>query len=75
MVRVASGGIVVPGELWAVPVDRFGEFVLDVPAPLVIGSVELNDGSLHPGFLCESWVLSDAVDISRYGGWLAFRAG
>jgi allophanate hydrolase len=75
MVRVASDGIAVPGELWAVPVDRFGELVLDVPAPLVIGSVQLSDGAVHPGFLCESWALSDALDISRYGGWLAYRSG
>jgi allophanate hydrolase len=77
MVRVAPGsadGISVPGELWALPVDRFGEFVLDVPAPLTIGSVELSDRSVHPSFLCETWALSDALDISHHGGWLAYRS-
>ena len=54
------------------PRDRFGEFVLDVPAPLAIGSVELSDGSVHPGFLCETWAISEAIDISDRGGWLAY---
>jgi allophanate hydrolase len=74
VIRGAADGICVPGELWALPVDRFGEFVLDVAAPLTIGSVELSDGSVHPGFLAEPWALSDAVDISGHGGWLAYRA-
>jgi allophanate hydrolase len=74
MTRTVGDGVAVAGELWAVPRHRFGEVVLDVPAPLAIGSVELSDGTVHPGFLCESWALSTAEDISGYGGWLAYRA-
>jgi len=55
------------------PRDRFGEFVLDVAAPLVIGTVVLADGSRHPGFLCEQVDTARASDITRYGGWLAYR--
>jgi allophanate hydrolase len=60
--------------LWRLPRDRFGEFVLDVRAPLAIGTVELKDGSCHAGFVCEPVALAGAPDITRYGGWLAYRA-
>ena len=44
------------------PRDRFGEFVLDVAAPLTIGTIELADGSHHPGFLCEGYAATGAPD-------------
>jgi allophanate hydrolase len=74
MVRVDSGGAPITAELWLLPRDRFGEFVLDVPAPLVIGTVELADGSRHPGFLCEDVAATHAPDITHYGGWLAYQS-
>jgi allophanate hydrolase len=47
--------------------------VLDVAAPLTIGTVELLDGSRHPGFLCEGVAAASAPDITHFGGWLAYR--
>ena len=73
LVRVDQGGAAIAAELWQMPLDRFGEFVLDVAAPLAIGTVELADGSSHPGFVCEGIALETAPDITRYGGWLAYR--
>jgi allophanate hydrolase len=50
-----------------------------VPAPLGIGTVELDDGSQVKGFICEAWVAeaakrgSDRVrDITPLGSWLTF---
>ena len=54
LVRVGEGGAAIEAELWALPVDGFGDFVRGIPAPLAIGTVELADGSSHPGFLCEA---------------------
>ena len=34
----------IPGEVWAVPLRRFGSFVAQIPAPLGIGKVTLEDG-------------------------------
>jgi allophanate hydrolase len=73
LVRVEGGGAAIAAELWALPVDAFGDFVRRVPAPLSIGSVELDDGSRHSGFLCESWALAGAVDITTHGGWIAYQ--
>ncbi|WP_198022043.1 allophanate hydrolase [Algiphilus aromaticivorans] len=68
MVRDAAGtGIEV--EVWAVPSAAFGGFVDRIPAPLTIGSVELESGDVVNGFLCESHVLDAATEISDIGGW------
>ena len=39
--------------------------MLDVAAPLTIGTVELDDGSRHPGFLCEGVAATSAPDITH----------
>ena len=74
MVRVASGGAAIELEVWELDAPGLGAFVPRVPAPLVIGSVEIADGSVVLGFLCEPHALSDARDITEFGGWRAYRA-
>jgi len=75
MVRTTegSGGVALEVEVWALPPDAFGEFVARVPAPLCIGSVELEDGSRVSGFLCEAHALLRSRDISSFGGWRAYQ--
>jgi allophanate hydrolase len=76
MVRadVDSGaGTAIEVEVWALPVAAFGDFVARVPAPLCIGSVELEDGTSASGFLCEPHALAGAREISSYGGWREFK--
>jgi allophanate hydrolase len=65
-------------EVWALPADAFGRFVADIPAPLGVGKIALEDGSVVTGFLCEAYALAGAEEITGYGGWkgyLAQRAG
>jgi allophanate hydrolase len=69
----AEGAVSVEVEVWALPTAAFGHFVAHVPAPLCIGSVELEDGARVSGFLCEPHAILDARDISSFGGWRAFR--
>ncbi|MDE1906984.1 MAG: allophanate hydrolase [Rhodospirillales bacterium] len=61
-------------ELWGLSAEAFGQFVAALPAPMGIGRVALEDGSVHPGFLCETYALENAEDITAYGGWRAFLA-
>ena len=61
-------------ELWDMPLTAFGSFVAGVPAPLGIGTLELADGRQVKGFICEPYALAEAQDITRYGGWRAYRA-
>lgn len=59
-------------ELWDVPTARFGEFVAEIPTPLGMGNVELEDGRWVKGFICEPYGIEDAENISHFGGWRAY---
>lgn len=61
-------------EVWALPAAAFGAFVAAIPAPLGVGKITLDDGSQVTGFLCEAHALTGAEEITRYGGWRAYRA-
>jgi allophanate hydrolase len=73
LARVPSDGASIELEVWALPPDAFGRFVARVPAPLCIGTLDLEDGGRVSGFLCEGHALTGAPDISRFGGWRAYR--
>ncbi len=74
LARVAEGGAALEIEVWALGERAFGSFVAEVPPPLGIGSLELDDGTWCKGFVCEPWALAGASDITRFGGWRAYRA-
>jgi allophanate hydrolase len=80
LVRVEADGRSIAGELWTVPVTALGALAGALQPPLAIGTVELDDGSVHPGYLCESAAVSrssgdGAPDITEHGGWLAYQRG
>jgi allophanate hydrolase len=60
-------------EVWALDDAAFGSFVAEIPPPLGIGTLELEDGSSVKGFLCEPIALEGAQDITSFGGWRAYR--
>jgi allophanate hydrolase len=64
-----AGGQGIEVEVWRICARRLGELLADVPPPLVIGTIELNDASWVKGFLCESHAVAGARDISSFGGW------
>jgi allophanate hydrolase len=74
LVRVADGGAAIAVEVWQMDPAAFGTFVAAVPAPLCIGTIELESGESVKGFLCEGHALAGAKDISAFGGWKAYRA-
>ena len=39
---------------------------------LGIGSLELADGRIVKGFICEPWAISEATDITHFGGWRSY---
>jgi allophanate hydrolase len=70
MVRIAGDdGHAIDVEVWELPLGAFGGFVAGIPAPLSIGTVELDDGATVQGFLCEAVATEGAEDISHFGGW------
>lgn len=72
LVKHADGGAAIVVELWDIPLSAFGAFVAEIPAPLGIGTLELADGRLVKGFICEPRGLEGARDITSFGGWRAF---
>ena len=72
LVRVMRGGASIDVEVWAVRTAEFGSFVEGIPAPLGIGTIELEGGERVRGFLCESYATDGAVDITELGGWRAY---
>lgn len=62
-------------EVWKITPAAFGRFVQNIPAPLGIGKVTLDDGTQVSGFLCESHALAGAREITELGGWRAYIKG
>jgi allophanate hydrolase len=72
---VRSGdGAAIEVEVWSVPASEFGSFVAGIPSPLAIGKIELADGRLESGFLCETHGLQGAEEITGHGSWKAYLA-
>ena len=59
-------------EVWAIPEDRFGSFVAEVPPPLGIGSAVLDDGETVKCFICEPYAIATATEVTRFGGWKSY---
>ena len=61
-------------EVWQMPLENFGAFMVQIASPLGIGTLELDDGSSVKGFICECDAVKNAKEISEYGGWKAYIA-
>ncbi len=72
MVRDESGGTEIELEVWRLPASTYASFAQNIPAPLGIGKVELEDGTQVNGFICEPYGLEGATEISHHGGWRAY---
>ena len=75
MVRVASGGVAVAVEIWAVPPAGLASILLKEPPGLSIGKVTLMDGEKVLGVLGEPILCEGQREITAFGGWRAYVAG
>lgn len=69
LLKLPQGGASIEVEVWEMPLAAFGSFTAAIPAPLGIGKVELANGTVIPGFICEAYGAVGAEDITSYGGW------
>lgn len=74
LVRVSDGGAAIAVEVWSLTPENFGLFVSAIPAPLGIGTVQLDDGTSVKGFIAEPIAMEGARDITEFGGWRAYVA-
>lgn len=75
LIHVGEGGASIEVEVYELGVEAFGSFVVEVPAPLAIGTVTLENGSSVKGFVAEPRAAESALDITALGGWRAYIAG
>jgi allophanate hydrolase len=68
-----EGGAAIEGEVWTLPTDALGTLLAWIAPPLGLGTVALADGPCI-GFLAEAAGVAGAEDITRFGGWRAWRA-
>ena len=76
LVRASSGdghGACIEVEVWELPFAGFGSFVAQIPPPLGIGTLALEDGEQVKGFLCEAYAVVGKKDITAAGGWRKYR--
>jgi allophanate hydrolase len=69
LIQDGAGRGLIEIEIWEIDFAGFGSFVADIPPPLGIGTLTLEDGATVKGFLCESHAVSGAEDITAFGGW------
>jgi gamma-glutamylcyclotransferase (GGCT)/AIG2-like uncharacterized protein YtfP len=74
MIRVASGGVSVALEVWAVPPDGLAQILMQEPPGLCIGKVKLQDGEEVLGVLGEPLLCDGQREITQHGGWRAYIA-
>lgn len=74
--RVTEFGAGIKVEVYAIPKERFGDFMGMVPEPLGIGSAELQSGEWVKSFICEEfgYNLPGTVDITEFGGWKNYQS-
>jgi allophanate hydrolase len=74
LIHAGDAGGQIEVEVYELPVAAFGSFVVEVPAPLAIGTVTLEDGASVKGFVAEPRAIEGAQDITALGGWRAYIA-
>lgn len=68
----SSKGVSLQGETYVMSPNALGKFLDQLPAPMALTKVELDDGRWTTGFSVEPSDFSQGVDISEYGGWRKF---
>ena len=63
-----------PVEIWQLPLQGYATLQTLVPAPLAFGRLELLTGDTVHGFVCESYGVAGAEDITSHGGWRRYLA-
>ncbi len=75
LIHVGEGeGASLELEIYEMDWASFGSFVAEVPAPLAIGTVTLDDGSEVKGFVAEPRAMEGSRDVTEFGGWRGYIA-
>ena len=70
----SDDGAELVGERWLLSPAALGTFLAALPEPMLLGSVQLSDGSTAVGFACDAVAAAAGKDITAWGDWLADRS-
>ena len=70
----SDDGAELVGERWLLSPAALGTFLAALPEPMLLGSVQLSDGSTAVGFACDVVAAAAGKDITAWGDWLADRS-
>ncbi|MBT2534003.1 allophanate hydrolase [Arthrobacter sp. ISL-48] len=71
----SDDGAELVGERWLLSEAGLGSFLAALPEPMLLGSVQLADGTSAVGFACDAVAAAGGEDITSWGDWLADRKG
>ena len=71
----SDDGAELVGERWLLPPAALGSFLASLPEPMLLGSMQLADGTSAVGFACDAVAAAGGEDITAWGDWLADRSG
>lgn len=72
LIKNADKGEKIDVDIYDIPKAALGKFLLNIPAPLGLGKVMLEDNSEVVGFICEEYAVKNGEDITEYGGFRKF---
>ncbi|HEY5855503.1 MAG TPA: allophanate hydrolase [Aldersonia sp.] len=75
LLRCEGAGASIAGERWVLSPAALGEFLAALPAPMMLGAVELDDGTWITGFGCDHAAGLQGRDITVHGSWFASLMG
>ena len=70
----SDDGAELVGERWLLSPAGMGKFLSALPEPMLLGSLQLADGSSAVGFACDAVAAAEGKDITAWGDWLADRS-
>jgi allophanate hydrolase len=70
----SNDGAELAAERWLLSEASLGSFLAELPEPMLLGSVQLSDGSTAVGFACDAVAASLGRDITHFGDWLVAQA-
>lgn len=60
-------------EVWQIPNETLSSFIQTIPYPLGIGQVELEDGEVVLGFICQQIDEAEMHEITEFGSWRNYQ--
>jgi allophanate hydrolase len=69
----SDDGAELVGERWLLSPAGLGKFLAALPEPMLLGSLQLADGTSAVGFACDALAAAEGEDITAWGDWLADR--